>query len=121
MYVRISTNIEALYGESGIYPMKVMRKINMIKYWIKILKTDKPSTLFEIFTLIKEDAENGKHYKSNNWAHQITCLLDHIGMTNIWRNQFINLPDLNTTKLRLTYLYKQSWYAKINNSTRIQT
>ena len=36
--VRKSTNLDAIYGDLGRYPMKVHRKTIAIIYWIKILK-----------------------------------------------------------------------------------
>ena len=31
-----STNVSALYGELGKFPMKIARKIKLIKYWTKL-------------------------------------------------------------------------------------
>ena len=36
--VRKSTNLEALYGKTGRYPMKIVRKMKVINYWIKLLR-----------------------------------------------------------------------------------
>ena len=32
-----STNIAAMYGELGRMPLRVVRNVRMLKYWIKIL------------------------------------------------------------------------------------
>ena len=37
LYVRQSTNISGLYGKLGRIPFHILRKINMMKYWLKIL------------------------------------------------------------------------------------
>ena len=38
--VNTSTNITGLYGELGRVPLIIIRNINMLRYWIKILKSD---------------------------------------------------------------------------------
>ena len=35
--VKISTNLCSLYGELGRIPLKIQRKLNILKYWIKLL------------------------------------------------------------------------------------
>ena len=42
---RKSTNLVALYGELGRHPMIIERKIRMIKYWIKLLRSRDNSLL----------------------------------------------------------------------------
>ena len=66
--VKKSTNLDGLYGELCRYPMSISRQIIMIKYWIKILKTDNP-ILFNMYTLLKNDANNNNKYSGTNWAY----------------------------------------------------
>ena len=47
--VRTSTNLAALYGELGRIPLAVTRKVNMIKYWIKILQQNDTSIVKLIY------------------------------------------------------------------------
>ena len=35
--VKRSTNTVALYGETGRFPLEIIRTINMLKYWLKVL------------------------------------------------------------------------------------
>ena len=37
LYAKKSTNIAAMYGELGRMPLRVVNKVRMLKYWIKIL------------------------------------------------------------------------------------
>jgi len=46
---QVLENIEALYGELGRHPMNIERKIRMIKYWIKLLRSSDNSLLKLIF------------------------------------------------------------------------
>ena len=38
--VKKSTNLTGLYGELGRVPLIIKRKINILKYWVKLLNTD---------------------------------------------------------------------------------
>ena len=71
-----STNLDGLYGELerelGRYPMKIKRKLIMIKYWLKLLKSD--TTLpFHVYSMLKLGADNNTciSHSGLNWAWQI--------------------------------------------------
>ena len=66
--VKPSTNLNAIYDEFGRVPMKIHRKLIMIKYWIKILSSGEDSILFKTYYILKTDAENGYIYNGNNWV-----------------------------------------------------
>ena len=65
--------------------MSEIRKINMIKYWIKILISDESSILRKIYNMLKNDANNGYNYNKQNWAYQIKLLLENIGYANLFQ------------------------------------
>ena len=46
--VKKSTNIPALYGERGRMPLRVVRKLRMLKYWIRILQNSNVSKIYEM-------------------------------------------------------------------------
>ena len=117
--VKKSTNIEALYGELGRTPMKVMRKISLIKFWIKILNSDENSLLYWVYTVLKEDADTGVTYNGSNWAYQIKQILQTCGLSFLWESRmqmFIRIEDI---KQRILDMHKQTWYSNINNSTKL--
>ena len=37
--VRFSTNLNCLYGELGRIPMRITRKLILMKYWLKLWRT----------------------------------------------------------------------------------
>ena len=117
--VRKSTNVTALYGELGRYPMKTLRKIKLIKYWIKLLS--KRDTLeFKVYTMLKNDCENGNSYNGANWAFQIKHELDMCGFSDIWTNQLLIDIPFEAIRIRILDQFKQSWYAEIINSDRLE-
>lgn len=117
--VNKSTNLAGLYGELGRVPLQVIRKINMFRYWIKLLHLDNSNITKRIYLLLKEDADNNITYNNLNWAHQIKNMLETLGLGNLWRNQEIADIYLPTIKQRILDQYYQSWYSNINNSQRL--
>ena len=80
--VRKSTNLDAIYGDHGRYPMKIRWKIIAIKYWINILKLNNNSLIKRMYNVIKEDANKNISYVDKNWAYQIRKLLGELGLMN---------------------------------------
>lgn len=119
--VRKSTNLDALYGEIGRYPMAIHRKIIMIKYWSKILKLNNNCILKKTYNMLKEDADNNISYNGKIWAFHIKTVLNQIGMSNIWLYQDRFEINIHKIKLRILDMYKQSWYGNINNSSRLSS
>ena len=119
--VKQSTNNDCLYGELGRLPMVVMRKIIMLRYWTTIINSDRSSLVYKVYSMLKTDADNHIHYNQSNWAYQIKNILDTIGMSNIWLSQNNMHVNIQQIKTRLIEIYKQSWYASINNSPKLET
>jgi hypothetical protein len=119
--VRKSTNLDALYGELGRYPMYITRQTLMIKYWLKIMTMDENSLVYRIYKTLEQDAINNDTYNGENWATQIKINLDNIGMSYIWHNRYNMLIDIQPIKQRLLDIYKQQWYVRINNSKRLES
>ena len=119
--VKRSTNLDALYGELGRIAMLVQRKIIMVKYWLKILTLDNNSILSKTYRMLKSDLENGLNYNKTNWAFHIKNILEECGLTYLWQNQPYIFIHFHTIKQRILDIYFQTWYASINNSTRLQT
>ena len=73
-----------------------------------------------IYCMLKNDTYNGRTYNGLNWANQIKSMLDRIGLSKTWVQQFeITLP-YNLIKQRIFDMYKQLWYFSINNSNRLE-
>ena len=63
-----STNLSALYGELARIPLSFYRKINMIKYWVKILQQNDSSLLKKVYVMLKNDTDSNNNYNGLNWA-----------------------------------------------------
>ena len=69
------------------------------------------------------DAYNNVTYNGLNWANQIKTILNNIGLSNLWNNQSVIDINYASIKQRILdiHVYKQSWYANINNSGRLSS
>ena len=119
--VRKSTNLDAINGDLGRYPMKVHWKIEAIIYWIKILKLNNNSLMERMYNVIKENANNNISYADKNWAYQIKKLLGELGLMNLQLNQDTYNITFEAIQLRSLDIFKQSWYSNINNVSRLST
>lgn len=119
--VKKCTNLSALYGELGRYPLSVIRKIHMIRYWMKIIRLNDSSLVKQSYLLLKEDADRDNSYSGKNWASQIKSILQQHGFEYVWQLQSdIEIP-FHCIKTRVFDIYKQKWYSDINNSSRLQS
>ena len=91
----------------------------MIRYWIKILSSKDNFIPKKIYMLIKLDADNNITYNGLNWAYQVKGILDSLGLSHIWIHQFEMDVPFSLINQRIFDMYKQSWYATINNSNRL--
>ena len=107
--VRKSTNLDAINGDLGRYPMKVHWKIEAIIYWIKILKLNNNSLMERMYNVIKEDANNNISYADKNLAYQIKKRLGELGLMNLWKNQDTYNITFETIKFRILDTFRQSW------------
>ena len=70
--------------------------------------------------MLKNDTDNGRTYNGLNWAYQIKSILDRIGLSNIWVQQFEITIPYNLIKQRISDMFKQSWNSSIKNSNRLE-
>jgi hypothetical protein len=74
-------------------PLLVYKKINIIKYWVKILKLPDNSLVKKTYIFLKSDVENGVNYRGKNWAGRVKSILETHGLGYIWDQQeFVDIP-----------------------------
>ena len=114
-----ATNLAALYWELGGIPLSIYRKINIIKFWIKILQQNDTSLLKYIYLMLKKETDLNINYNGQNWASQIKLMLREHGFEYVWRQQSELVIPFHSIRQRIIDIYQQSWYSKINNSSRL--
>lgn len=85
------------------------------------MNLDQSCLLSKPYRMLKSDVDNSIIYDGINWAFNSKQILDESELTIIWQNQFITQTDLQPIKRRILDIYPQQWYAKINNSPRLNT
>ena len=110
-----------MYGELGKIPLKLQRKLITLKYWVKLLNSDRDSILYKIYNTLKNDSDNEETYNNNNWAHHIKRILNECGLYYLWQNQSNMNVSYDIIRQRVLDMYYQSWYSGINNSRRLET
>ena len=64
--VKQTTNLSALYSETGRFPLSVFRQVIMIKYWIKILSQNDSSLPKQVYLMLKDDSEANRSNNEKN-------------------------------------------------------
>ena len=112
--VKRSTNLSALYSELGRKPLIIYRQLRMLKYWIKLRNTN-DSLLKSMFNMLTTDLENDITYNGLNWAFQIKCILDKLGLSNLWNTPLNTQISYHLIKQRLLDQYNQTLTTDINS------
>ena len=111
---KLSTPRYMLYAELGRYPIDIIIKTRMIKYWIKLLNMHdtKLSKICYKFML------NSDH--PFKWKSSIKDILDSTGYSYYWLNQN-NIHAKNIYKIikqTLKDQFIQGWHSKLENSNK---
>ena len=62
------------------------------------------------------------NYSNLNWASHIKQILNEIGMSNVWNNQYnLNTSNLSSIKQRIIDIYQQTWHNSINQSQKLDS
>ena len=114
--VRTQSPNYAVYGDLGRYPLSVIAKERSIRFWLKNL-TNNNSLTFNLFQTQIDDldalAQPSRFKHKRSWAQGIKSLLDNLGFSQMWHNQFIEIPCFEVIRNRIRDHFTQHWYANI--------
>ena len=113
--VKTSTPNCFVYGELGVFPLIIERKIRVVKYWLKIIRYIDNNENYvqkvynELLLLNRESPGN------ITWVSQVKKLLESSGFGYIWRNQFVHNENkfLSEFKERIKDMYLQEWSSQV--------
>ena len=91
----------------------------MIKYWLKIRKSNDP-LLKAMFITLTSDLNNGDTHNGLNWAFQVKNILDRLGLSNLWHLDSGTDISYDGIRNRLFDQYNQTLTTEINNSNRLR-
>jgi exonuclease III len=118
--VRKSATNAAIRSELGRIDLTTERKICIVRFWIRII-SNRSTLLYKVYTLMRNDADNGCHYNKLNWAYNVKKLLTDCGMLNVWNDQDVNIPSFYFIKQRIVDISVQELKAVVTASEKLCT
>ena len=114
--VKRSTSNDMVYCKMGRLPLFVQRQFNILKYWLKLLKTDNCILKGLYDNLVCTHNENNV----SNWASEVRKILINTGMIYVWDQQKVENEKLFLliAKQRLGDLAFQSIDSYIERSNK---
>ena len=114
--VRKQASNIAVYGELGRFPLVVLRKIRILKYWFKILNS--PNSLLHKVYLQQVNQLN-VNASSDCWVSFLRNLLNELGFSYLWDFQCIYIKiSINMVIQSIYDQYYQSWYSELAQSDK---
>ena len=117
--VKISTPNCFVYGELGVYPLLIERKIRIVKYWLKIVKNLNGKEHF-VQKVYRELVHiNNENPELETWVSGVKQLLESTGFGYIWQQQYVLNEKLflNSLRQRLLDIYRQNWWANVQTTS----
>ena len=108
-------------GEYGTTPLREIRKIQILKYWARIVSNEKSGMVTNCYNVMYNHSFITENF--TNWASRVTDLLFSLGFGECWFQQsvgdiqsFISIADQ-----RIKDQYLQQWHGNLESSTRART
>ena len=116
--VKQSTPHVMLYGELGRFPLSLIIKKTIIKFWSNLLLGKLSKLSYRLYSILYNDA-NAITYEFP-WTVNVKSILDDLGMSYIWISQTPqNSEWLANTVLQMGQgQYKQLWSASVHESSK---
>ena len=111
---RKSTPVYMLHGETGRYPISIDIKCKMIAFWSRLINGNCNKLSYKMYSFLLN--QENTHFK---WLSKIKQILDSVGPTHFWQNQFSGMTPLNLhieVKRILIDQHKQDWLASVTSS-----
>ena len=83
--VRKTVPTAYIYNEFGVFPLSLLRKIRIIKFWLKILNMNDTHPVKLIYNLLLRDSN--QNAKVKNWVTLLKEMLEINGFGNVWSDQ----------------------------------
>ena len=111
----------ALYGDTGRFPIFVDRYVRIVKYWLKIVKSDYANCIVKsVYTDLFNDVINNEN--TINWVSQVRGLLQRSGFHDVWT--YPHSVDVSkfipVFKQRVRDQYLTVWNAKVLVSSSLE-
>ena len=106
-----------VYGESGRYPLSVIVKCRIIKFWLRIVSKRNSCVqhlTFSMYNFIKIN------FPQSSWCCNVKSILHEIGCPELWNAEDIVIENFALTyeklKLKIYDCFLQSWWSEVESS-----
>ena len=115
--LKSATTNAMIYFELGRLPLECVRKLRILKYWLKLLTT-KNCILKSCYDHMYEEMSRKQNCK--NWVVHVKSILKNVGLFNLWLNQYTLKPQymFAVAKQRIFDNCKQTILSDINSSSK---
>ena len=122
LYVKNSTPSCFVYGELGLTPLAVRRKVSVIKYWLRIIDPTrkKPKYVLSIYNeMLKMTVSKPR---AITWASLVKDLLCRCGLGVYWELQGVGNANvfLSLFKQRVHDMFLQGWREDVTNTSSLR-
>ena len=116
--VKLSTQNNFVYGDTGRMNFQNRRYTIIVKYWIKICQTNESKYIRNVYDILKHDSEVYPNKK--NWVSHVKHLLSTLGFYDVWLAQNVgNVKQfISLFKQRVNDVFVQNWNADLRDSSR---
>lgn len=116
--VKKSTPHVMIYGELGRFPISLVIKKKVIKFWSNLLLGKGSKLSYRLYSILFNDSSTTNY--EYPWINNVKSILDEVGMSYIWISQDPQNSKwlANTVLQKCQDQYKQSWFASLNESSK---
>ncbi len=116
--VKQSTPDCFIYGELGQYPLFIKQRLQILKYWLNIIKAKPSKFTGKMYLIMLSDIERNNQVK--NWASQVRDLLYGLGFGGFWLDQRVDneLWFIRSIEQRMKDQYTQHWLTFLDTSNK---
>ena len=112
--VKKSSCNNAVYAECGRFPLLLKQKVQVLKYWERILHLDQSHLVKKAYNSILSIHKQGQI----NWCNSVKDVLVEMDMLGAWDDQCITLQDINIINETLHTKFMNNTLEDIANSTK---
>ena len=94
----MQTTSDAIYAETGRFPLYIRHQVKALKYWLRILKLPETHPVKQTYYTLRNLDSIGQQ----NWCTKIRKLLDLLGKLNVWAEQSIVDCEIFITECLIT-------------------
>ena len=116
--VKKSTPNCFVYGELGVYPLSLHRKIRIFKYWVKIVNSNEKTFIKQMYKELV--SQSILQPMTKTWVTLFKDLLYSVGLGEFWEYQGLINPKYLVKEFsqRLIDNYDQEWSTEVEKTTQ---